>query len=101
MAISVLVNCGSVRADCETTKDNIIGIEALCLYAESSALQGHLSTNPLRLQAIQNFVSTKDPNAEIYIDTGGFLEYLRPFIKTIHDCYIHKKTNMCDVFRGD
>jgi|GEM_PF-4432460 hypothetical protein len=87
--------------DCDTTKDNIICIEALCLYAEKSALEGHFSSNPLRLQAISDYARAKDQRAEMLLSIGALDAYFGPCIKTIHNCYAHKKINLCDVFRGD
>jgi hypothetical protein len=88
------------KLDCNSSYDP--GIGALCIYGESSALAGHITPNPVRYDLIANYVREKDVNAGgLVIDTGGLGLYLEPRVKMIHSCYVHKKINMCDVYRAD
>jgi hypothetical protein len=77
------------------------GIEALCLFAEQSALRGSLTGNPLRLQVIGKYAEAKDEAAHVAIETGHFVEYFEARVKVIHTCYTRKKRNICDVYRAD
>lgn len=80
------------------------GIEALCLFAEDSALAGHWPANPIVGDTVDNYVKVHSEGADVSAvlareETKHKVEYFRSRLDQIHDCYVTQKINICDVYR--
>jgi hypothetical protein len=75
-------------------------IEALCLFAENSALAGKWPANPIAGDAVANYAKAHSESAALAIGTGKRLEYFNSSLSKIHECYATYKINMCDTYHA-
>lgn len=100
----MLAPIANAHPSCEVVGSDY-GIEALCLYAEDSALAGHWPLSSIAGREVTDYTkyhsqkSFDRENAALLIDTGQLEKYFNPRLARIHYCYEHRKINLCDVYR--
>jgi len=98
----LVMSFGNAEAlDCNLSSGRDEGIEALCRYAEKSALAGKWPANPVAMDRAMRYVEVHDDTgtASLIFDTGGVKSFFTDRIDRMHSCYVKKKINMCDVYR--
>lgn len=104
VAVAVSVSNANAHVDCDSIAHGF-GTEALCLYAEDSALAGHWPSNPIAGREVADYTENHseqvgDPDGAVQLMATGQLEkYFNPILARIHYCYVHRKINLCDVYR--
>jgi hypothetical protein len=105
----VLIACANARlqtgsAKCMCHVFSGVGrdyrIEALCLFAEDSALAGEWPANPIAGDAVADYAKAHSESAALAIGTGKRLEYFNSSLSKIHECYATYKINMCNTYHA-
>lgn len=105
LVVAVSVPNANAHTSCEISGSDYTdyGLEALCLYAEDSALAGHWPSNPIASRQVIDYTKYHSDQvggeASLMIDTGQVTTYFNPRLARIHYCYAHQKKNLCDVYR--
>jgi len=107
LVVAVSVRNANAHPSCALSGSDYTdyGLEALCLYAQDSALAGHWPTNPIASRQVIDYTKYHSEQggdrdgAALAIDTGEIGKYFDPRIARIHYCYAHQKKNLCDVYR--
>jgi hypothetical protein len=74
----MLTHSANACVNCDLSGERDYRIEALCLFAEKSALAGNMPLNPIEGDEVSNYVKAYDHDGELLITTGQREKYLDP-----------------------
>jgi hypothetical protein len=84
------------RDNCGPSDYRDYGIEALCLFAEDSALAGHWPANPIAGDLVDNYAKAHIVGSDLKLETDNKAEYFGPKLHQIHDCYTSHPSRLSD-----